>query len=229
MRHPGAWVIALAVLWGGPALARAETCDSVARQAALAQDVPVDVMLAVTRLETGRKRNGQFQPWPWTANVAGQGHWFDTAEDLRGFLAQQVRAGRQNFDVGCFQINYRWHGHAFASLQDMVDPHKNALYAARFLRDLYDEKQDWTAAVGAYHSRTPRYAQRYTARFSRIRSALSDRVVQVTTTTDSATAHDSRPRENRFVLLRSGGSPGARGSLVPQGDRGQPLFGPPLP
>ena len=51
----------------------------------------------------------------------------------------------------------------------MFDPATNANYAARFLSDLYSELGNWSEAAGAYHSRTPKYAQKYAARFDRIR------------------------------------------------------------
>ena len=38
------------------------------------------------------------------------------------------------------QINYRWHGHAFPSLEAMFDPEWTATYAAQFLRTLYEER-----------------------------------------------------------------------------------------
>ena len=61
------------------------------------------------------------------------------------------------------QINYRWHGHAFPSLDDMFDPEWTATYAAQFLRTLYEERGSWSEAAGAYHSLTPEKAQIYRA------------------------------------------------------------------
>jgi soluble lytic murein transglycosylase-like protein len=54
----------------------------------------------------------------------------------------------------------------------MFDPVANADYAARFLRDLHAETGDWIEAAGLYHSRTPKFRDRYAARFARI---LGDR------------------------------------------------------
>ena len=71
-----------------------------------------------------------------------------------------MAAGRRSFDVGCFQINYHWHGHNFPSLEAMFDPDTGADYAARFLQSLYAERGNWSAAAGAYHSQTPVARQR---------------------------------------------------------------------
>ena len=73
------------------------------------------------------------------------------------------------------QINYRWHGHAFPSLEDMFDPEWTATYAAQFLRTLYEERGSWSAAAGAYHSLTPELAQKYRARFDRLLAGLDRR------------------------------------------------------
>ena len=111
-------------------------------------------------------------PWPWAINREGQGHWFATREQALAFAMASVAAGRTSFDVGCFQINYRWHGHNFPSVEAMFDQDVNAAYAARFLRALYAERGDWSAAAGAYHSQTPALAGVYRARFERILAGL---------------------------------------------------------
>jgi hypothetical protein len=74
--------------------------------------------------------------------------------------------------VGCVQINYRWHGHAFPTLEDMFDPEWTATYAAQFLRTLYEERGDWSQAAGAYHSLTAEKAAIYRQRFDRILAGL---------------------------------------------------------
>ena len=205
---PLAFLLLLLILAGLPALARdpgqAAICDGAAIRAATEANIPRKVMLAVTRLETGQRINGELRPWPWAVNMEGEGRYFDSEDALRKFVFGRFKEGRRNFDVGCFQINYRWHGGQFASLDEMVDPEANARYAARFLQKLYKETGDWTAAVGAYHSRTPAYAKRYTRKYQTIRQGLPD-------TGQTPAPQISR---NDFALLRRGATAGA-GSLVP--------------
>lgn len=160
----------------GPRIAGANPCDQAAAEAAAQTGVPGSVLLAVTRVETGRAQNGTLAPWPWTANVAGKGLWFDTRQEAQAHLLRQALSGKRSFDVGCFQLNYRWHGGAFRSLDHMLDPKANALYAAGFLRDLRAEFGNWERAVGAYHSRTATYAEKYLARYRRVYArVLADR------------------------------------------------------
>lgn len=146
----------------------ASLCDQAAISAARLTGVPVDVLLAITRTETGRQTSDGISPWPWTVNMEGRGQWFDTRDAALAHIFEHFKRGARSFDVGCFQINYKWHGAAFASIADMFDPNANARYAAEFLSRLYAETGDWTSAAGAYHSRTPEFADRYEARFERI-------------------------------------------------------------
>lgn len=147
-------------------------CDQAAQRAARNEDVPLDVLRAISRVETGRKVDGGLQPWPWTINVEGQGYWFTSDMEAKAYVFRIFKAGARSFDVGCFQVNYRWHGKAFRSIDAMFDPDENATYAARFLKDLYAELGSWPAAAGAYHSRTPALADAYRDRFQTVLAQL---------------------------------------------------------
>jgi hypothetical protein len=206
-------------------------CEAAAQEAAAAEGVPLSVLLAISLNETGRKRDGRFRPWPWTVNMEGAGHWFDDRQAALDFAMAEFDRGARSFDVGCFQINYKYHGMHFASIEQMFDPGANAHYAARFLRDLYREKGDWQLAAGAYHSRTPDLAERYAARFQRFREGLvEDFGEEVPRFSELALASllggDAPPRINSFPLLKAGEGQGL-GSLVPVANgAGIGLFGP---
>jgi hypothetical protein len=152
----------------------AALCDRAAAAAARETGVPLRVLRAITRTETGRTRAGSFAPWPWTVNHAGDGHWFEDRNAALAFVAAARATGARNIDIGCFQINLRWHGEAFDGIAEMFDPAGNAAYAAQFLTELRDELGTWEAAVGAFHSRTPEFAERYLARYRRIHAALGE-------------------------------------------------------
>ncbi|NRB18667.1 MAG: transglycosylase SLT domain-containing protein [Rhodobacteraceae bacterium] len=174
-------IVCLAVLFGvaprGSAQASvkqvAALCDAAAQRAARDSGVPLDVLRTITRTETGRGGKQGLQPWPWTVNMEGAGKWFETEDEARAYVFSHFKRGARSFDVGCFQINFKWHGAEFESIDQMFDPLANAQYAARFLKKLYAEMGDWSKAAGAYHSRTPTYATRYSARFDRIRADLA--------------------------------------------------------
>ena len=199
-----------------------QICDQAAAYASRETGVPLSVLQAISLNETGRKRGGAMRPWPWTVNMEGKGVWFDTEDEARAFVYRNYKRGARSFDVGCFQINYKWHGQAFASIEEMFQPQPNALYAAKFLLKLYNEKGDWGSAAGAYHSRTPKYAEKYEARFNRFRSGLMGNdapqaQVQLVYA-ESQQPVPSVARINNYPLLQGGGTVPVLGSLVPLGN-----------
>jgi Transglycosylase SLT domain len=212
-----------------------QICDKVANIAAEKTGVPLSVLKAISLTETGRKRGGRFRPWPWTINMEGKGHWFDSREEARAFVDKEFARGARSFDIGCFQINYKWHGQEFASIDEMFDPMANALYAARLLGQLHAETGNWGKAAGAYHSRTQKFAERYQARFERIRTPLLAEdgadlpeipdIVLAANGPEGADTPLPVPRVNRYPLLQAGNGV-ALGSLVPLGSRSKtPLYG----
>ena len=190
-------------------------CDEAAQLAARENDVPLDVLMAVTRTETGRGTTAGLRPWPWTVNMEGAGRWFASEDEARAYVFNHFKAGARSFDVGCFQINYKWHGAAFRSIDDMFDPVLNAHYAAKFLSDLHAELGDWSKAAGAYHSRTPGFADAYAARFDKIRNDLAGITLRVVPT---GTTPANVPRGIDLTASSGpmfGAGSGALGSLVP--------------
>lgn len=190
-------------------------CERAAQVVASETNVPLNVLRAISLTETGRKRNGEFRPWPWTVNMEGIGKWFNSYEEAKNYVDVHFRRGARSFDVGCFQINYRWHNQAFSSIEHMFEPTANARYAAKFLSELYDEFGSWPKAAGAYHSRTPKFAKKYTARFNRIRANLKAPPSAVLAVLEEPASPESPVRINNFPLLRRSGSSGGMASLVP--------------
>jgi Transglycosylase SLT domain len=196
-------------------------CEWAATTAAETSGVPTDILRALTLTETGRSVQGVLRPWPWAINQGGDGQWFASRDQMLAHAQNLIASGVTNFDIGCFQLNYRWHAQGFASLDDMADPAQNARYAAAYLLAKYQTTGDWGAAAAAYHSATPEHATRYLARFSDVFASLghSDVVAGAPT---PAIAEPDRP--NTFPLLVAGrGSSG--GSLVPLVAGMRPLFG----
>ncbi len=72
--------------------------------------------------------------------------------ELRDALDTAQAQGATLIDLGCMQINHRYHGDQFGSVDAMLDPRRNVDYAARFLRQLHDRHETWTMAVARYHA-----------------------------------------------------------------------------
>ncbi|MDM7931817.1 transglycosylase SLT domain-containing protein [Tabrizicola sp.] len=181
----------------------ANLCLLAATEAAKRSGVPQDVLLAVALVETGRHG----RPWPWTINLGGEGHWLESARAAENLVADAIDAGLTNIDLGCFQLNYRWHAEAFTSIADMLDPDRNAAYAADYLAQHHADTGDWSAAAAAYHSATPEHAERYRARFEAVLADLGGGA-------GFPIPKTAQDRTNSFPLLVAGQS-GSRGSLVP--------------
>lgn len=187
-----------------------DTCERAARHAAQTEGVPLDILLAITMVET-RHDGG---PWPWTLNHDGRGLWFSSAQEA-GQAAAEILGTGGMADIGCFQINSRWHGASFESVDQMLDPLENALYAARYLLRLQAETGDWASAIAAYHSRDPGRGRAYL-----------DRVTAQLEASPTLSAPAPILRGNRFPLL-SAGDPGSVGTLVPRLAGLPPLIGDP--
>ena len=137
----------------------ARRCHHAAEQTSQDADVPLDVLRAVVRFGTQGDTSNQLEPWPWTVNIQGSRVWFDTPDQARSYVFRHFMAGVRSFDIGCFQINYKQHSHAFRSIEEMFDPVLNAQHTARVLKELYAQHGDWTQAVDAYQASTHQYAQ----------------------------------------------------------------------
>lgn len=206
-----------------------ELCEQAIASAATTSGVPDAWLRAIAVVESGR--NGR--PWPWAINKRGQGTWHADRAGLEAHIRQLQTKGEGSFDIGCFQINTRWHGAAFGSLEAMADPQANADYAAAFLTRLKAEFGSWEAAAGAYHSRTPDLAEAYRQRVL-ARLAAPDAPVPTPAPPSSmseaapaapvvAGAPTRSPAPVYPLLLA--GAPGGPGSLVPA----QPARAPFLP
>jgi hypothetical protein len=137
--------------------------------------VPQGLLAVIAKVESGRPTSGTLQPWPWTVDADGQGIFFPTKAEAVAWSRQVLDAGTVTYlDVGCMQVNLKYHPNAFANLEQAFDPVANVEYAGRFLRQLHDGAAagNWFAAVGFYHSQTPAYAAEYRAQVAAIGAGL---------------------------------------------------------
>lgn len=142
------------------------SCSEAVAEAERRAGIPRLLLQSIALAESGRwdAAQGATVAWPWTMNAEGRGQFFPSRSAAIATVKGLRRGGMESIDVGCMQINLRHHPDAFGSIEEAFDPRANAEYAARFLRDLYEETGSWSAAVGRYHSATPQYAVPYRAR-----------------------------------------------------------------
>lgn len=123
-------------------------CEAEIARAARRWGVPPAVLHAVGLTETGRK--GVLSPY--ALNIDGATVFAGSAEAALRRFEQARRDGAKFIDLGCMQINHRWHGKAFASPARMLEPALNVDYAARFLKELRLREGSWTLAVARYNA-----------------------------------------------------------------------------
>ena len=144
-------------------------CMDAARKTEQDYKIPPYILSAVALTETGKTtyytkgvQKGKLRtPWPWTANIAGKGRYFRSKQEAITEISDALSRGIRSIDVGCMQINLRYHGEAFANLEEAFDPYLNMRYAAEFLTSLYARFGNWPQSVERYHSATPVHYQRY--------------------------------------------------------------------
>ncbi|MDX2485511.1 MAG: lytic transglycosylase domain-containing protein [Pseudodonghicola sp.] len=147
--------------------------------------IPDNLLLTIGVQEAGRRGPDGLTVWPWTVNAAGEGAFFNTRAEALRWVRSKQKAGVRSIDVGCMQVNQKWHGSGFVSLEQAFDPAVNVDYAARFLLGLFQETGDWWKAAGRYHSATDTHKEVYLTALQRNRDAvnaqLPDLIAQAST------------------------------------------------
>lgn len=163
-------VASLAMLLAAPGVALAQEdpwslCRPAIERASAEAGIPPGLMMAIARVESGRRDplSGRIEPWPYAINAGGEGRYAATQAEAIALVQGHQARGQRSVDVGCMQINLAHHPTAFASLAEAFDPLANARYAASFLRRL-EQQGGWEVAVGRYHSATPERGEPYRAR-----------------------------------------------------------------
>lgn len=125
-------------------------CRMYIEEAARKTGVLPEILWAVAKTESSFGKGG---PWPWTVNVKGKGYYFPDKISANRFLKSLPKGVEYQTDIGCMQLNWGYHGSAFPNKLKMLNPRLNVLYAAYFLKELYQESGRWATAVAHYHSR----------------------------------------------------------------------------
>lgn len=117
--------------------------------------LPINLLRAISLTESGRwfDSMGKSVTWPWTINVKGQGYYYDNKAETIAAIKEFQKKGIKSIDVGCMQINLKYHPEAFDSLEEALDPKYNVQYAAEFISKNKERTGYWMLAIGNYHSR----------------------------------------------------------------------------
>ncbi len=199
-----------------------DLCRTTAEKVERSRELPPALLQAITLVETGRRDpDGEHSPWPWTINSEGRGYYFATKDEAVWAVRRLMADGARSIDVGCMQVNLRYHPRAFTSIEEAFDPLANVSYAALFLENLERRHGDWRAASARYHSYDPTLREKYAARvdnmLARERKALAARLpagadgdASITTASVSDAADSGSPVKLAELGLRPTLVPGLR-------------------
>lgn len=166
--------------------------------------IPDNLLLAIGLQEAGRRVDGHPTVWPWAVNAEGRGLFFSSRDTAIEWVKAQQSQGVRSIDVGCMQINLRWHDNAFKSVEDAFDPTKNAIYAASFLSELKRSEGSWWRAAGSYHSKTDVHRDRYLASLSqnlKVANAYLDQMHAIARHQTTAASHAKTERLAKPTVL----------------------------
>jgi hypothetical protein len=188
---------------------------SLCRKAANAVEsrvsTPEHLLSAITLTESGRSGPGRkLQAWPWTINVGGKGFVFSSKDKAVKAVRRLMAQGHRSIDVGCMQVNLKYHPRAFTSLEEAFDPTANLAYGADFLARLKKRHGSWDLAVQHYHSYTEEHRERYAARFNTVWALERKRMAKIGS--DRKAARSAMLTMGKRVTLA--GLPGVPGALI---------------
>lgn len=147
-----------------------ELCQIAVDKAEKNYQIKSNLLQTIASVESGRwnAQAGKRVAWPWTVHANGKGRYYKSKAEAIAAVKDMQQRGITNIDVGCMQINLKYHGKAFANLDEAFDPEKNVAYSAKFLRKLYKRnKQNWTKTAMHYHSRNLRRGTNYKNRLEK--------------------------------------------------------------
>ena len=123
-------------------------------------NIPNKLLRAISLTESGRTIDKKFVAWPWSVNVSGKPYYFKDKASTLLFLQKKVKY-QKNIDIGCMQINFKYHNEQFKNLNTMLDPINNIDWAAKYLKKLYKRYKSWNIAISRYHSSNPERMKKY--------------------------------------------------------------------
>ena len=115
--------------------------------------IPAGLLGAIAKVESGTRKHA--------VNANGRAIYAATLVEATTIAKEQISRGKTNIDLGVMQLNYRWHGDQFSSLEEMLIPEKNIAYAGGLLRSLYRQHGDWQKAIRHYHSANLKHSRKY--------------------------------------------------------------------
>lgn len=145
------------------ALETRDICSQAIDRVETDRKMPRELMTAISHVESGRwdAREEALYAWPWTVTNGPDGQYFPSKAAAIAHVRKLQAKGIRNIDVGCMQINLRYHPDAFENLESALDPETNAAYSAELLGKLFQAHKSWGEAIKHYHSPNAKFNRPY--------------------------------------------------------------------
>jgi len=147
------------------------SCKANIERTAKDLDVSGEVLKAIAQVESDYN--------PYAVNFEGKSFIFDNRSDALKFVKGKLAMGKKSIDVGCMQINLKYHPTAFEHLEDAFVADKNVAYGAKYLKKLYMQEHNYGKAIALYHASEKQYQKNY---LCRIKAVLSGTTCEKDTT-----------------------------------------------
>ncbi len=125
------------------------TCSTMIAEVEQRRKIPRGLLMAIAITESG---NGG-QPSPYAMNIAGRSHFADSKAEMAKIISANWSRGVKSIDVGCMQVNLKYHGQKFGRLTDLLDSQTNVEYGAGYLIKLAHDRGSWREGVMDYHNK----------------------------------------------------------------------------
>jgi soluble lytic murein transglycosylase-like protein len=199
-----------------------DICGTIAGETERAEGIPPGLVRAVALVESGRwlPEDRRTQAWPWTVTAGPETFYLPSKRAALRKVEELRASGRSNIDVGCMQVNLGYHGDAFATLDEALDPASNIAYGARFLKHLRVATRSWARATACYHSSDPDRGKAYRAkvyrRWEELRHDLLSRPVRMAGDVAGGPSEGAiaAPPPRRHLILPTGAKPPAPGAIA---------------
>lgn len=143
-----------------------DLCTLAVAKAEKEHNILPNLLQTIASVESGRYDSsaGRRVAWPWTVHANGKGHYYKTKIEAVNAVRALQNKGITNIDVGCMQVNLKYHGTAFKSLAEAFDPEKNVAYSASFLKTIFARTKSWKKTAMHYHSKNHQKGLNYKKR-----------------------------------------------------------------
>lgn len=125
------------------------TCPQLIANAEARRQIPHGLLMAIAITESGLDGT----PNPFAMNIAGRSYHASGTREMASIIASNQKRGITSIDVGCMQINLKYHAENFRSYTELLDSATNVEYGASYLIKLAAEQGSWREGVMDYHNK----------------------------------------------------------------------------